>query len=684
MPSIFDDPEAYAFSDDKEEDLRRKLTNQQAFNAMLQGVGDLPYSLLGAPVEIGTGLLRSMGMAQGEQVGGIDYIKRKATELGIRPPDSTDPTMRDMRMGAEIVSGGIDPTRVARVGGVAATAAARKAAPMVGNAIENYMAKSGLAPRIVPEGGLLGSTPQAPVSSAGFYSAAEQAALNLPRNKGTGQALLNDLMKGADVKKDELQSMGLLESFANRPQATKQDLIDYVQANKVDVRQTVKTSRNPYPYQTAEEWQSAIFAAEKDQNWDLANELETAWNQFEGQVKSQKIPRYESYTLPGGKNYREVLLTLPTKRELPSGYKVMQNPSTAPNAQKYIVVDKSGERYGSGNTESDALNKYFEYHTPDAYKSSHWDEPNVMAHLRLNDRVDVDGKKMTMIEEVQSDWHQAGREKGYGTKLKERYSFNELPDGRVQLLDNGQLTSTSNDMKGALREAKAVDGYDYGVPDAPMKDTWYQTALRKAVKDAIDSGSDRVGIPTGGRQAERFGKGKRVVGLDIDAPEIDGMRGAQIRTDGGNYINIELDANGIITKGESGLASEFVGKKLEEMIGKEGATKALSVGDKAAGIKLDNVVVGGKGMKKYYDDIYPKYLDKFAKKYGSKVSDGSIDVSGKFEPIRYIDITPEMRKALGGKDKGVPLFGAGAGALGLLATDEELKKDMQSLLGYPQ
>jgi hypothetical protein len=217
-----------------------------------------------------------------------------------------------------------------------------------------------------------------------------------------------------------------------------------------------------------------------------------------------------------------------------------------------------------------------------------------------------------------------------------------------------------------------------------MKDTWYQTALRKAVKDAIDSGSDRVGIPTGGRQAERFGKGKRVVGLDIDAPEIDGMRGAQIRTDGGNYINIELDANGIITKGESGLASEFVGKKLEEMIGKEGATKALSVGNKAAGIKLDNVVVGGKGMKKYYDDIYPKYLDKFAKKYGSKVSDGSIDVSGKFEPIRYIDITPEMRKALGGKDKGVPLFGAGAGALGLLATDEELKKDMQSLLGYPQ
>tara|TARA_R110000851_G_scaffold123761_2_gene253678 strand:+ start:6343 stop:8151 length:1809 start_codon:yes stop_codon:yes gene_type:complete len=212
MPSIFDDPEAYAFSDDKEEDLRRKLTNHQAFNAMLQGVGDLPYSLLGAPVELGTGLLRSMGMAQGEQVGGIDYIKRKATELGIRPPDSTDPTMRDMRMGAEIVSGAIDPTRVARVGGVAATAAARKAAPMVGNAIENYMAKSGLAPRIVPEGGLLGSSSKSMSDiknkfkdvSLDVYE--KNNTINLSRivvpkdvrNSGIGSDVMQDLVSYAD------------------------------------------------------------------------------------------------------------------------------------------------------------------------------------------------------------------------------------------------------------------------------------------------------------------------------------------------------------------------------------------------------------------------------------------------------------------------------------------------------
>ena len=85
-------------------------------------------------------------------------------------------------------------------------------------------------------------------------------------------------------------------------------------------------------------------------------------------------------------------------------------------------------------------------------------------------------------------------------------------------------------------------------------------------------------------------------------------------------------------------------------------------------------------MKKYYDEMYPKYLDKFAKKYGSKVQEGSIptelsrDANGipsmypQQEPVRYIDITPEMRAAFGGKDKGVPLFGA-APAIPLSFTD---------------
>jgi hypothetical protein len=42
----------------------------------------------------------------------------------------------------------------------------------------------------------------------------------------------------------------------------------------------------------------------------------------------------------------------------------------------------------------------------EGYHSSHWDEPNVLAHVRFNDRTGPNGEKMLFLEEVQSDYGQ--------------------------------------------------------------------------------------------------------------------------------------------------------------------------------------------------------------------------------------------------------------------------------------
>src|SRR5690606_12881152 len=73
------------------------------------------------------------------------------------------------------------------------------------------------------------------------------------------------------------------------------------------------------------------------------------------------------------------------------------------------------------------------------FTTSHWDEPNVLVHMRMNDRYFPDengpssrvfpkdfaieegsvpgpptrGLRALHLEEVQSDWHQQGRKKGY-------------------------------------------------------------------------------------------------------------------------------------------------------------------------------------------------------------------------------------------------------------------------------
>ena len=45
------------------------------------------------------------------------------------------------------------------------------------------------------------------------------------------------------------------------------------------------------------------------------------------------------------------------------------------------------------------------------FTANHWGEPNVIAHVRVTDRVTPDGKRVMFVEEVQSDWHQAAAEK---------------------------------------------------------------------------------------------------------------------------------------------------------------------------------------------------------------------------------------------------------------------------------
>ena len=48
------------------------------------------------------------------------------------------------------------------------------------------------------------------------------------------------------------------------------------------------------------------------------------------------------------------------------------------------------------------------------YRSSHFpDVPNYVAHTRLNEREDANGEPGLFMEELQSDRHQQGREKGY-------------------------------------------------------------------------------------------------------------------------------------------------------------------------------------------------------------------------------------------------------------------------------
>jgi len=545
---------------------------------------------------------------------------------------------------------------------------------------------------------LLEVKPQAVVSDLGFYSAAEQAALNLQRNKGSGQAFLNDLLKAENVKKDELQWMGVDDFLKEKPNVTKQEVQDFIANNRVDV-QEVRLGEMPFEDPRGIAKRKEIFDKFEPEIMRLYDELDNvSYNdptktrdltyqlrEIQDLRNSQadaaytmqeaKPAKYDQYQLPGGENYREILMTLPTNM---SEY------------NKYTQMLR--EKYGQGgfqnlpltDIERSRLDKFYAAEEATPYKSSHFDEPNILAHIRVNDRVDADGKKMLLIEEIQSDWHQAGREKGYKGQFKDLpndykvesktdkdgYTYYEVldPQGNIFAKDYSKGSVTNQ----AINRLNETVG---GVPDAPFKDTWYQLALKRVLKYAADNGYERVGLTTGRQQADRFNLAKQVDHIDYRRSS-DGTFELGIADINGDAVNLPK--------------ARYSAEELPSLVGKEVADKIVKGEGQSGGGRMTlrglDLQVGGEGMKKYYDEIYPKFLDKYGKKWNARVGETQVDTvmqraensmipkMGQ-EPVRYIDITPEMKGAV---SKGQPLFAATPalplGAQGLLGEPEKKKE----------
>ncbi|MCP4437127.1 MAG: hypothetical protein GY812_16715 [Actinomycetia bacterium] len=149
----------------------------------------------------------------------------------------------------------------------------------------------------------------------------------------------------------------------------------------------------------------------------------------------------------------------------------------------------------------------------------HTRNPNALFHVRTKDFIDTDGKRVLLIDEVQSDWHQQGRKKGYSgpEAVAAKAQLDALRAERLELQNEilaiqGQADP---DMQGRLRE---IDGLideqrekAFPVPNAPFRDgVWWQFALKQMLRKAAEGNYDRVSITPGVFHAERYDLGGHV------------------------------------------------------------------------------------------------------------------------------------------------------------------------------
>jgi hypothetical protein len=526
----------------------------------------------------------------------------------------------------------------------------------------------------------------------GFYSAAKQAVDAIQQPKGTGAQFLAQISKTPGVKPDEIKWTGLDEFLQSKKSVTKAEVQEYLDKNRVQIKEVKLGEPDESEIQ-------ALLNDEMGQGMTRQDAIDYLAND-EGSL----APKFSKYTLPGGENYREILLTLPTNM---SAYNKFSDELIA--------------KYGQGgfdnlpltDVERARLNKFYANEDTPQFKSGHFDQPNILAHIRVNDRV-IDGKKTLFVEEVQSDWHQAGRKKGYATPdmveankqsvisaknefrnyektLAEKYGLPPKMTATASIKDRmnwqGNLLTTISDEEKAIRSGledkiKSAEqtwaASTKGVPDAPFKTTWSDLSMKRVIQMASEGGYDRIAFTTGKTQAERFDLSKQI--------EFVRYR----KTDNGNFnLTVRTPEQDVLMEDKL-----FTPESLEDTFGKELSEKIIKGEGKANGFGSNlltglDLSVGGEGMKGFYDDILPKFLNKYAKKWDAKTGVTEIEVGkGKptsyadFDeyqkapallkvPVNYIDVTPKMRESV--VTKGQPMFAIGAGGAGAAATQEENK-----------
>ena len=322
------------------------------------------------------------------------------------------------------------------------------------------------------------------IVAPGFYSKAGKVLLEkMPARTSSGQIKgILDPQKGSGVKPDELKWSGLIpyvESVeAAKGFVTKDDVRTFLKDGygaKFEEHKVGTNADGNSFYSIDERWggegpvefdtiSNAVRAAE--QMFELSHQEAVQFvdetNQSES-LQTDNGVKYSKYSLPGGTDYKETVLTMPG-------------------------VEYTSSHFGS--------------------------VPSYVAHMRTAKHGDG-----LLIEEIQSDLHQQGRKQGYNVPIDPKtYSAtpNEVSYGMWDVKDatgsvRGFYGSSAEE---AISAAVARDSmYKKSVPDAPFKKDWPLQLFKRALKQAVADGKEWIGWTGGVEQAARYPGAAKAEGM---------------------------------------------------------------------------------------------------------------------------------------------------------------------------
>lgn len=335
--------------------------------------------------------------------------------------------------------------------------------------------------------------------------------------------------------------------------------------------------------------------------------------------------KYDKYVLPGGRNYKELLLTLAPKR-------VPVEWQNKPNSKLHLIkgvgdlyvldresfgatlyddVRRSSTPYPDVATaKRDAEKIVAQRAAKRGYVGPHWSEPDVLAHIRFNDRTGSDGKKMLFIEEIQSDQLMAGRNEGFydprnpwevyeqkTEKQVKRFATEEEAKKYAASLNEKEppLSPLAQVLPGVRAARQFLVGeskkiHEDPVPLRPFVEKYDELAIKRMIQQAAEGEYDELAWTTGDVQNKRYGLDKEVNSIKF-SPAGEGKTALWIEDKNGNYLAAD---EAVINQLPNALASDEIDyggraglvvneKDLRRLVGNELAEKIL----KGEGVEAD-------------------------------------------------------------------------------------------------
>ena len=353
-----------------------------------------------------------------------------------------------------------------------------------------------------------------------FYSQMGKVVEGMKQDKFGASSVIS-MLRGRGVKAEEIRWSGIQAFLDGKKSVTKAELMEFIQGSMLHIEEE---SRGGAAFnEFMDEWRAIMdydadaenlvlddnFLADTDMylqysvdDGNLEQEAKDHLMDLARKAKDEgggtRPSNWDAYKLDGGENYRELVFKMP------------------------------GSTYTNQAMEA------------------HWgrSEKGVLAHARMQD-FEVDGKKMLFVEEIQSDWHNAGQKQGYfieGDKLTkdntelrhENGWYNLYHDGKdlhqgvseyflKQRFTNGITDDEIHEgLVDEYNRSVEHSGNGWKAPDAPFKSNYHEYVLKRLIRMAADEGYDSIGWTTADIQSKRwsdeYAEGYRIE-YDQDIPK---------------------------------------------------------------------------------------------------------------------------------------------------------------------